>query len=333
MKPTLSPEATGNAPKAVIIGGGNGTGRLASGMIDHGFDVTAVVTTMDNGGSTGRLREQHPGLIGVGDIRQVMQTMAGDQELAAREFAPRDESRHALGNKKLVETALEAGGVHMIEHAIEHWSGRLALRGSVMPITLDNAHLRLDFPNKPFEPIIGEYEVAYSTDPIHSGQGKLSLSPQAAINPRVVQAILDSDITVLGPGNLYGSVIPPLLVEGVPETIWASRRPFIMFSNIINSPRTQGFSVADHVNEIEMQTGLRPDIVIAHRDDVSEIPVSQELVTLTEPKPSKLIVASIASPEIPALTDTSDELASVRSRVVHCGHRAGAVLLNHLHAA
>ncbi len=321
------------APKVAVIGGGNATSRLANGLADHGFEVTAIVTTMDNGGSTGRLRRDYPGHIGVGDIRQVMQTLATNRELAEEEFIPRDEDNHARGNKRLVETALEAGGVHMIEHAIDYWSGRLALKGSVIPVTLDSADLRLDFSSGSFEPIIGESEIAYSKDPIRDRLGKLSLTPQPSANPRAIESIYDADVTVLGPGGIYNSATAPLLVPGVAESIQSSRAPFVMFCNLINDPKTQGFSVADYVNELEYQTGTRPDAVVAHHDKTSVAAASQELVALTQPGPTRLITASVASHEIPQYSYGVDELASVRSSVVHCGRRAAAVLLNHMQAA
>lgn len=317
-------------PELVLIGGGNGTSALLEGLNSQYFKLTAVVNTVDDGGSTGRLREQYPGLIGIGDIRQCMQALATDHQLA-KQFGQRDKDGHSIGNLTLLNTALDLGGVNQIESAIMLWGKKLKMRGSVIPISTDNADLKLEFPFAEKESYIGEYKIAHYKDCIRSKLGKLSLTPFAGINPRAETAIKQAEVILLAPGNFYGSIIPPLLTSGLPEALVESNAPFAMVSNLINDWKTRNFSISDYIEELQRQTGLQPDLAIANNGKFNEAAdiKEEEMVKLDCSSSIDFICADLIDRR-PPMSDPKDKIAATRSRIRHNGQAIGSLLHSYL---
>jgi uncharacterized cofD-like protein len=325
MSITFQPETS---PQIVVIGGGNGTSTLLEGLRHYDLSLTAVVATTDNGGSSGILRKQYPGLIGIGDIRQCLRALAQNEELADS-LDERTSNGHAKGNLEIINRALKLGGVAYLEESIEQLGNILAVKGSVLPVSLDNSHLMLSFPEDIDEPVKGEFQIShFNKKNIRSRLGELSLSPTASLNPSAEKAILEARAIVLAPGNFYSSIIPPLLTDGIRETLEASNSPLVMISNLVNGINTKNFSVADYVDELNRQAGIKPDIVIAHDPEGPEKKIN-ELVSPLEIPSIELIKADLlicSNDNYSAL----DSLAASRSRYKHNAQAIGNILLHSL---
>lgn len=313
-----SPELT----NVVVLGGGSGSSALLEGLSHYDLNLTSVVNVIDNGGSSGELRQKHPGLIGVGDLRQCMRALANDKEEAFR-FDSRREDGHAVGNLAIVESAIEAGGIQSIEQAIEVHSDRLQLTGLVIPVSLDDSHLRLSFPLTMKEPeIVGEEKVSKYQKTIRDKYGILALYPEAQINPRAEQAIVEADCVIIAPGNFYSSIIPTLLTKGLKEAAQAARGNLVMVGNLENCPKTAGFTTKDYIDELYRQTKITPDLFIAHKKATYQ---RHEMVPI--------ISADLADPAEPT-HDPNDKISDQRSRLLHDGKVVGSLILTrHMQAA
>jgi uncharacterized cofD-like protein len=301
-------------PNVVVIGGGNGSSTVLESLLPYDFELTAVVTTTDSGGSSGRLRKKHPGLIGLGDLRQCIYALAGNHE-NARYLEERTEDGHALGNLALLNSALERGGVNHIFEAIEDIGKNLDLMGHVIPISSDDAHLNLRLSSG--KEIMGEINIATYEGCIKSQLGTLNLTPEASLHPHASLSINKANAIIIAPGNLYGSIIPPLLTKGAKEAINNSKAPLIMVTNLANNTNTPGFTLTDYVSELERHTGLVPDVVIADKNNFTIINVP------------KLIVADLTSTK-EIIYNKHDQISHTRSQVQHCGQMLGSLILNEL---
>jgi uncharacterized cofD-like protein len=242
-------------PKIVVIGGGTGAFGVLTGLKNYPVDLTAVISMADDGGSTGVLREEF-GVLPPGDIRRALVAMShSDNQLMAELFNYRFKQgglkEHTFGNIML--TALEKmtgsfGG------AVESASHILGVKGRVLPVTLDNVRLAAELEDGSV--VRGESNIDV---PKHDGRKKIKrvfLKPEGKINPQVKKAILEADLIVLGPGDLYTSVVPNLLVEGVREAIGRSRATKVYIVNIMTKwGETNGFAADNFINTIEMYLG------------------------------------------------------------------------------
>lgn len=240
-----------HVPKLVVIGGGTGSFTLLSELKNTGCDITAVVNMSDDGGSTGRLRDEL-GVLPPGDLRQclvALSTIPEARDLFNIRFdtaGPLDE--HSLGN--LVLSGLEHH-YKDIEKAIAVASRLLATAGQVIPVTTTPHTLVFTDESKTTK---GEFAIGHLT----MGPGKriISHSPAAALNPQAKQAILKADLVVIAPGNLYGSLLPALSVVGMKEALRATNARVIMIANLVTKPgQTDGWHVMDYVDEMEQYVG------------------------------------------------------------------------------
>ena len=249
---------------AVAIGGGTGLPAVIHCLLDLGFATSAVVTMADDGGSSGLLRRQL-GMLPPGDIRNCLVAMAADEHgLAAQVFQYRfpdggdGHVGHALGNLILAAVADITGS---FPEAIAHASEYLNVRGSVLPSTLADVSLHgID-----------------RTGEAHSGQATLAISPHALARVRLdpaspaayepaLDAIREADVIVLGPGSLYTSLIPNLLVAGLAQVVRDSSATRIYVCNVANMRgETHGLDAADHVAALA-EHGLEGavDLVLVH---------------------------------------------------------------------
>lgn len=312
-------------PRVVVIGGGNGTSALLEGMTHHTSDITALVNTVDNGGSSGALRSKYSGLVGLGDIRQCIRALSADPE-RAKELDVRDADGHATGNLALVERALVHGGPEHIEEAIHEVSEEYEVQGQVIPISLTNSHLVMLRDGK--EVMRGEFEIAHSDDELWRPNVTLELSPDAQLNPRATRAIYYSDATVIAPGNFYGSIIPALLTNGLDTELADSTGKLIMVSNLINNYKTAGFTIDDYVRELERHTGINPDAVIAHGSALEKV----DQVTATIGSPHLVVTGDVAD-TCEVAHAANDQIAAKRSRVRHNSHAVAELIFGQLQAA
>jgi uncharacterized cofD-like protein len=257
-------------PKIVAIGGGTGLSTLLRGLKDYTSNITAIVTVADDGGSTGRLRQEF-GVVAPGDIRQCIAALAEAEPLMSRLFQYRFTEGtglegHSFGNLFLVAMSEVTGN---FETAIHEASRVLNVRGSILPSTLED--VTLSARTHEDELVHGEHNISERGTSIRD----LYLNPgDAEAHPDAVRALLDADLIVVGPGSLYTSVMPNLLVEGIKKALLATSAPRIFVCNVATQHgETDGFTVADHLTAIERHTG-RGAIsgVVANNNIAPELP-------------------------------------------------------------
>jgi uncharacterized cofD-like protein len=216
----------------VVIGGGTGTFTVLSGLKKYPVRLTAIVSMADDGGSTGLLREEF-GILPTGDIRRALVALSSYPEkfladLFTYRFREGGMNGHNFGN--LILTALErvTGG---FEEAIAAASRMLDVCGNVIPVTLSDVRLYAMLEDG--EVIAGETNIDI---PKHNGKLRIErvwLRPKALANPRAVRAIRDADMIVIGPGDLYTSIVPNLLVGGIRNAILKSHAKKVYVANLM----------------------------------------------------------------------------------------------------
>jgi uncharacterized cofD-like protein len=242
-------------PKIVAVGGGTGLSTLLRGLKEYSANITAVVTVADDGGSSGRLRREMGGLP-PGDIRNCLAALADQEKLITELFQYRFRTGdglagHSFGNLFLSAMSEITDGW---EQAIATSSQVLAIRGQVLPATLSDVRLWAELDNG--ERIEGESSISAAGGKIVKIGCRPSRPPAL---PSVLTAIREADFIILGPGSLYTSVIPNLLVPQIVEAI--ARRtdiPRIYVCNIMSQPgETTGYRVSDHIKAIDAAAGRR----------------------------------------------------------------------------
>ena len=254
-------------PKIVAIGGGTGLSTLLRGLKQYSANITAIVTVADDGGSSGRLRREI-GVLPPGDIRNCLAALADEEKLLTELFQYRFQagdglSGHSFGNLFLTAMTEIAGD---LEKAIAASSQVLAVRGKVLPATLSDVRLWAQLTDGRF--IEGESNITEAKGQIHQ-IGCLPADPPAL--PAAISAIEEADFIVIGPGSLYTSVIPNLLVPRIRETLAKVNVPRIYVCNIMTqSGETEGYTVSDHIRAIDRVCGKRVfDAILVQRTSPS----------------------------------------------------------------
>jgi uncharacterized cofD-like protein len=239
-------------PKIVVIGGGSGSSVVLRGLKKHTPNLTAIVTTFDSGGSSGILREEF-GFLPFGDLRQCLVALSGD-DLTGAAFAEafdyrfsRDSSLngHSIGNLLLAALTSVRNDV---EGAVQEMSEILRVRGRVVPVALTLSDLCGELEDGTV--IRGESAIDLRGKSNARIQ-RVYLDPPVRANPRAVQAVLEADAIVFGPGDLYTSIIPNLLADGLVDAIRQSSATRIYVSNLMTKPgETDGFSASHFAGEV-----------------------------------------------------------------------------------
>jgi len=234
-------------PRIVAIGGGTGLSVLLSGLKNYSSNISAVVTVADNGGSSGRLRQQFD-VLPPGDIRNCLVALADAPALMRDLFQFRFDknsefSGHSFGNLFLTVMTRLTGD---FEKAIKETSKVLALRGQVIPSTLGDVTLVAHFHDG--STVVGEEQIPKARKPIN----KVSLTPELPLaTPDALKAIKEAQIIVLGPGSLYTSIIPNLLIKEIATAIEESEAIKVYVCNVMTQPgETDGYSVSDHIKAL-----------------------------------------------------------------------------------
>ena len=256
-------------PRIAAVGGGTGLSSLLRGIKVWTSNITAVVTVMDDGGSSGRLRKEM-NMLPPGDIRNCLIALAEDESQIASLFQHRfrDGSGsldgHSLGNLILAGLQQHTG---RFDAAVEELSQILKVRGQVVPTTLQDVKLVGEMEDG--QTVTGEVSIA--KDPRRIQQMQLS-EPRVQPYRKVIRALESADLIVMGPGSLFTSIIPNLLVEGVPQAIERSQAVKIYISNLMTQPgETDDFSLSDHLCSLGHYLNLNAlDVVVANDEPFPE---------------------------------------------------------------
>src|SRR4028119_2148562 len=263
-------------PKIVAIGGGTGLSNLLRGLKDYSAKITAIVTVADDGGSSGRLRREI-GVLPPGDIRNCLAALASEEKLLTELFQYRFTAGdgltgHSFGNLFLTAMSDITGD---LERAIAASSDVLAVRGKVLPATLSDMRLWAELADG--RRIEGESSITEAMGKIKK-IGCIPANPPAL--PAALKAIEVADYIIIGPGSLYTSIIPNLLVPEIAEAIASRSVPRIYVCNIMTQPgETQGYTVSDHIRAIDKACGKNLfNAVLVHR----KVPSAQSLINYAQ---------------------------------------------------
>lgn len=243
-----------NELKIAVIGGGTGSFTMLSALKKYTSQIAAIVSMADDGGSTGVLRDEL-GALPPGDVRQCLVALSDSpkiRDLFQYRFDGGTLGGHSFGNVLLSTLEKITGD---FSQAVETASEILRIRGTVIPVTLDNVRLKMEWADKSLvlhgERVIDEEY--FKHDP---RRAELSLVPAAQVNPMALAAIEQADIIVVAPGDLYTSLGPLLVIDGIGEALKKTTAKTVYVSNLVSKKgQTDGFTVSDHAAEIERFAG------------------------------------------------------------------------------
>jgi len=243
-------QSKSNRKKIVTIGGGTGSFMVLSGLKKYDFDLTAIVSMSDDGGSTGILRDEM-GVLPPGDMRQCLVALSESPKIMREIFNYRFENGslggHNLGNLLLSAMEKITGSS---QQSLKEIGDILKIRGRVMPVSLEPSNLKIDLKNG--LTLLGEDKINhnYALDTI--GIKEISLDPTPTANPEAIEAILNADIIILGPGNFFCSLIPNLLIPKISGAIGKSHAKLIYIANLVNKRgHTNTFSLDTYIQWIQ----------------------------------------------------------------------------------
>lgn len=265
---SMGKQGNGRTPKVVVIGGGTGLSTMLRGLKEKPIDITAIVTVADDGGSSGILRTEMD-MPAPGDIRNVMIALADAEPILSKVLQHRFRNGnglagHSLGNLILVAMKEITGdfvtGVKLLSKV-------LAVRGRVLPSSADKIVLNAEMEDGTV--VSGESKIPLAGKRIR----RVFLEPRDA-KPlaEALEAVAEADVIVLGPGSLYTSIIPNLLVPGMADALVASPALKIHVCNVMTQPgETDGYTAHDHVRAIETHVGARIiDVVVVNNGDIPQ---------------------------------------------------------------
>jgi uncharacterized cofD-like protein len=284
-------------PRVVVIGGGTGLSTLLHGLKEYTSNITAIVTVADDGGSSGRLRQDY-NVLPPGDIRNCLVALADAEPLMGKLFQFRfDEGSelggHSFGNIFITAMTKVAGD---FDAAIKESSKVLAIRGSVVPSTLDKVMLVAEHADG--SETVGESNIPLARSPIR----RIFLRPvNCKPTEEAIEAIRKADAIVLGPGSLYTSIMPNLLVGRIYQEILASRAVKVYVCNVMTQKgETDGYKASDHLRAI---TGHTAPGVVEH------------CIVNTARIPQEMLKKYAEEGSVPVVPD-SENLKKMRCRVI-----------------
>ncbi len=257
-----------SSKRVVVIGGGTGSFELLSGLKKYFSDITALVNMVDDGGSTGVLRDEL-GVLPPGDVRQCLVALSDAPDVMRRlfnfRFAQGTFAGHSFGNIFLsaVERMTDS-----FDEAVSMAGDVLNISGKVLPLTTDNCQLIM----KADDTVVrGESAISNTTIPPKC-RPEFWIEPPARITPAAKKALIEAELVVIAPGNLYCSLIPSLIIDGVAETLKQSTAPLVYVANLVNKPNhTNDFTVVEYVQELErFLAGKRIDTVLYNTDQPTD---------------------------------------------------------------
>lgn len=316
---------TPNELKIAVIGGGTGSFTILSALKEHTSQIAAIVNMADDGGSTGVLRDEL-GTLPPGDVRQCMVALSDSKKLRDLfnyRFEEGSFAGHALGN--ILLTALEKSTGNFAE-AVETASDILRINGTVIPATLDNVRLKMEWPAASYI-LNGERVIDADYFRYDPRKAKLSLLPAPKVNPMAIRAIEQADIVLIAPGDLYTSLGPLLVIDGIGDALRRTDALVAYVCNLVTKDgQTNGFSVTDHAAEIERFGGgsfidyviyndQQPDTQLAARYEKEKA----YIVKVDQAKLSKAHYQAIGGDFLGRIAEreSSDKIPVVRSLIRH----------------
>jgi uncharacterized cofD-like protein len=303
-------------PRIVAIGGGTGLSSLLRGLKTYTSNLSVIVTVADDGGSSGRLREEYR-ILPPGDFRQCLIALADAEPLMKQLFDHRFKEGsldgHSFGNLFIMAMADVTGN---FEHALRESGKVLAVKGTIIPSTLQDVTLVASINGHTVE---GESKIPKQNAPI----SQVFLKPDGAqLNPEAAQAILNAELVVVGPGSLYTSILPNLLVEGMVEAIKASPALKVYICNLASQPgETDGYDVDDYLRVIREHVGSNIFDFVMVNSNNSHMPTGGQSQVIFTPEDSsrhpeiRFIGADVVNVRVPSHHDPDKLARSIMRKV------------------
>lgn len=325
-------------PKIVCIGGGTGTFVALKGLKNYPVYLTAIVTMSDSGGSNKRIRDEF-GFLPTSDIRQCFVALSDEnggvglmRKLFMYRFERGDGIKGMTFGNLFMAALTEIVGSQ--KEAIKQTKKVLKIKGTILPVSYTATNLVAEY-----EDGTVVTEEHFIDEPEHDGKLKISkiyLRPEAEANSDAVKAILDADLIVIGPGDLYTSLVPNLLVKGIPEAIAKSKAKKLYVLNLMTKyGQTYNFTATDHIKVINdfvgqsitsviVNNGLLPDMALAEYEKSHEFPVTYDLPNETI---YTIITADVVANE---MVEKSQTDVLVRSLVRHDSDKLAETIIKTL---
>ncbi len=306
----------GRGPRIVAIGGGTGLSSLLRGLKTYTSNLSAIVTVADDGGSSGRLRDEYR-ILPPGDFRQCLIALADAEPLMKDLFDHRFKEGsldgHSFGNLFIMAMADVTGN---FEHALRESGKVLAVKGTILPSTLQDVTLVASINGST---VVGESKIPKQNAPI----SHVFLKPDGAqVNPEAAQAILNAELIIVGPGSLYTSILPNLLVEGMVEAIKASPALKLYICNLAAQPgETDDYGVDDYLRVIREHVGANLFDFVLVNSNTTRAPTGGQAAVIFRPGDTmrhpevRFIATDVVNAKIPSHHD-SDKLARAIMRKV-----------------
>ncbi len=306
--------------KVVVIGGGTGNFVVLSGLKNYPVELSAIVSMADDGGSTGILRDEL-GVLPPGDVRQCLVALSDSSRLMRNLMNYRFENGglegHSFGNLFLSALEKVTGS---FEKAVEEMGRVMSIKGKVIPVTTHQVRLKMILNSG--KVLEGEGQIFTSTE-IEKGFSSIFLEPIPEVNRKAIDEIMNADLVVVGPGGLYTSLIPNLLVEGVSRALRETKAKKVFIVNLMNRRgQTTGFKVGDYLREIKRFTGVDVfDYVLVNngkpkKELIEKYAVEGDMVQNDLGADTRLILADLLS-EIKSEYQDTDVLAKHRAFIRH----------------
>jgi len=303
-------------PRIVAIGGGTGLSSLLRGLKAYTSNLSVIVTVADDGGSSGRLRDEYR-ILPPGDFRQCLIALADAEPLMKQLFDHRFKEGsldgHSFGNLFIMAMADVTGN---FERALRESGKVLAVKGTIIPSTLQDVTLVASINGHTVE---GESKIPKQNAPI----SQVFLKPDGALlNPEALQAIMNAELVVIGPGSLYTSILPNLLVEGMVEAIKASPALKVYICNLASQEgETEGYDVNDYLRVLHEHVGSNIfDFVLVNSNN-SHMPTGGQSQVIFQPEDStrhpevRFIGADVVNVRIPSHHDPDKLARSIMRKV------------------
>ncbi len=323
--------------RIVTIGGGTGHFTLLTGLKKYFTNISAVVSMADDGGSTGRLRDEL-GVLPPGDVRQCLVALSNTpkllRDLMVYRFEKGDLKGHNFGNIFLSALEKITGD---FEKGLEEATRILNVKNKVIPVSKDKMSLHVRLRNGRL--LVGEKQLDQNKAVKKIGIKKVFLRPKARLNERVKQAVKKAHFIVIGPGDLYGSILPNLLVDGLAQAIKDSRARIIYVCNLSNKKgQTDNFDLDDYAEFVNKYLQDRLDYVIYNvsRPALALVKKYEKLEGKNSmvqfhpdknPERSYKVIKANILKRSPARQNKNDAIAKTRSFIRHDGDKLAKVLV------